>query len=70
MNDVAVFPDPTFLERVAVNLPGEDALKLRNVRSQVFGVRHFGPTFLEQLAPLISEDATKLIVDFNDSFSR
>ena len=58
----------TFLE--GVNLSGEDSVKLRNVRSHVFGMRHLRPIFLQQLSPLISEDAAKLVVDFNGSFSR
>jgi len=58
----------TFLE--GVNLSGEDSVKLRNIRSHVFGMRHLRPTFLQQLSPLRSEDAAKLVVDFNGSFSR
>ena len=62
-DDSTVLTNPSLVERIAVDLTRHDAVELSEIRGQVVGVSHLGPTHLEELVTRVAEHPAKFVVD-------
>jgi hypothetical protein len=70
VNDATILPSSALLQFIGIDLAGEDATELGDIRYHIIRVSEVYPGAMQQLTSFVAEDLADLVIDLEDPFRR